>query len=522
MICAKTAFLKAHYAVEFMAALLSVAKAETEKVALYIADARHLGIEVRPPDINFSQWDFAIEELPQGKAAIRYGLGAIKNVGESAIQGIIEARGQGGPFGNLDDFVRRIDLRKVGRRALESLVKVGALDHLGDRVSLLDALDRLLSVSAQQFRAADVGQLSLFGGAAGSSIDVLQLTPPAQPVPRRTLLEWERELLGLYVSDHPLSPYLADLQRVVTHFSGEWGEELAGQPVRVAGLVTQMRAHQTRNGHAMGFLTLEDLQGVVEVTLFPSLWSKVKDWLHADLIVLVEGKAETGGSIPRVLADKVTSDLKITEPLSGSPGSAGKPGALARNSPPVARADCEAEQMSPSSDADIGGDPRREKARSPTNSPQSESPRILTALDDAEAGRSAARAAEESPGLPASAPPPAIPGTEKGVAISATLSERVRNPLALTRDLPPGPLLVTVSLSESGDRNRDVRRMRAVHGLLASYPGRDRFSFRVVEGNRTWHLEFPNDTTGYCEELEERLVRLIGPGAIDVQPWRVQ
>jgi DNA polymerase-3 subunit alpha len=115
-----------------------------------------------------------------------------------------------------------------------------------------------------------------------------------------------------------------------------------------------------------------------------------------------------------------------------------------------------------------------------------------------------------------------LTGTEKAVAVSATLSQGVRNPLALTRDLPPGPLLVTVSLSESGDRNRDVRRMRAVHGLLASYPGRDRFSFRVVEGNRTWHLEFPNDTTGYCEELEERLVRLIGPGAIDVQPWRVQ
>jgi hypothetical protein len=115
-----------------------------------------------------------------------------------------------------------------------------------------------------------------------------------------------------------------------------------------------------------------------------------------------------------------------------------------------------------------------------------------------------------------------LPVTHDAVALAAVLSENARSALALAHAWPPGPLLVTVSLSETGDRNRDVRRLRAVHGLLASYPGQDRFCFRVVEGSRTWDLEFPNDTTGYCEELEVRLLKLLGPGAIDVRPWRVQ
>ena len=526
VICAKTAYLKAHFPVEFMTALLSVTKNETEKVALYIADARHLGIEVQPPDVNFSKWDFAIEDLPQGGTAIRYGLGAIKNVGEAAIQAIIEARDQGGAFRNLDDFVRRIDLRKVGRRALESLAKVGALDALGDRVSLLDALDRLLSVSAQQFRAADVGQLSLFGGSAGGLIDILQLTAPAQPVPRRTLLEWERELLGLYVSDHPLSPYLADLQRVVTHFSGEWGEELAGQPVRVAGLVTQMRTHQTRNGHAMGFVSLEDIQGVMEITIFPSLWSKVKDWLHTDLIVVVDGKAETSGSTPRVLADKITTDLKVTEPVRHPVAGPSKMGP--RSQPAAAEADPAGEIDGPIA---VAGDAARvdppaadppEVVLSPGASPVSDSQEILPATASAPAAQLAAETSEHLSGLPSSPEGTPLPVPPEAVAVAAALSEKAKRPFALARGLPPGALLVTVSLCESGDRDRDVRRMRAVHGLLASYPGQDRFSFRVVEGYRTWQLEFPNDTTGYCEELEVRLLRLLGPGAIDVQPWRVQ
>ncbi|MGA2111478.1 MAG: DNA polymerase III subunit alpha [Anaerolineales bacterium] len=526
VICAKTAYLKAQFPVEFMTALLSVTKAETEKVALYIADARHLGIEVRPPDINFSQWDFAIEDLPAGGTAIRYGLGAIKNVGEAAIQGLIEARSQGGPFRNLDDFVRRIDLRKVGRRALESLAKVGALDALGNRVSILDAMDRLLSASAQQFRAADVGQLSLFAGSTAGSIDVIQLAAPAQPVPQRTLLEWERELLGLYVSDHPLSPYLADLQRIVTHFSGEWGEELAGQPVRVAGLVTQMRAHQTRNGHAMGFVSVEDIQGVMEVTVFPSLWSKVKDWLHPDLIVVVEGKAEAGGSTPRVLADKITTDLKATEPTKRTAAGLTKTDLPAQ---PQTAESCPTDQIEAGGLASTDASPVGSFADEPlevVSSPDlfledgslGDMPKSVVAPAvpvTVAAGGDLSAASSSLEGLP-------LPVPHDPMTLAAVLREKAKNPLGLAHSLPPGPLLVTVSLCESGDRNRDVRRMRAVHGLLASYPGQDRFSFRVIEGSRTWVLEFPNDTTGYCEELEVRLLKLLGPGAIDVRPWRVQ
>jgi DNA polymerase-3 subunit alpha len=207
----------------------------------------------------------------------------VKNVGEGPVQAILEARGAGPGFKSLDDFVRRVDLRRVGRRALESLIKVGALDPLGDRLAMLDALDRLLSVSGQSFRAADTGQLSLFAGGPSGPIETLQLQPSRNPVPQRTVLDWERELLGLYVSDHPLSPYLAQLHSR-DHFSAEWGEELSGQSVRVAGLVTHIRGHQTRTGKAMAFVTLDDLQGAIEITVFPNLWNKVKGWLKTDPI----------------------------------------------------------------------------------------------------------------------------------------------------------------------------------------------------------------------------------------------
>jgi hypothetical protein len=140
----------------------------------------------------------------------------------------------------------------------------------------------------------------------------------------------------------------------------------------------------------------------------------------------------------------------------------------------------------------------------------------------APAARLAGEASERLSGLPSSPEGTPLPVPQEAVAVAAALSEKAKRPFALVRGLPPGPLMVTVSLCESGDRDRDVRRMRAVHGLLASYPGQDRFCFRVVEGYRTWQLEFPNDTTGYCEELEVRLLRLLGPGAVDVQPWRVQ
>jgi DNA polymerase-3 subunit alpha len=210
VICVETAYLKANYPLEYMTALLSVFKHVTDRVALYVAECRRMGLQVRPPDVSFSGLDFEIEQLEDGQGAIRFGMGAVKNVGEGAVEAVLRARREGGPFRDVEEFARRVDLRQVGKRALECLVRVGALDRFGGRLELLETLDRIHSFSASQFRAAEVGQLSLFGAATGV-VERLELMPAVVEVSQRRQLAWERELLGTYVSDHPLASHMEEL-----------------------------------------------------------------------------------------------------------------------------------------------------------------------------------------------------------------------------------------------------------------------------------------------------------------------
>jgi len=514
VICAQTAYLKAHFPVEFMTALLCVNHGESEKVALYIADGKRMGIDVLPPDVNHSQWDFSIEERESSTAGIRFGLGAVKNVGEGPVQAILEARAAGRVFSSLDDFVRRVDLRRVGRRALEALVKVGALDALGDRLAMLDALDRLLSVSGQHFRAADTGQLSLFAAGPSGPIETLQLQPSRNPVPQRTVLEWERELLGLYVSDHPLSPYLVQLQQAVTHFSAEWGEELSGQAVRVAGLVTHIRGHQTRTGKAMAFVTLEDLQGAIEITVFPNLWNRVKGWLKTNAIALVEGKAEYVGATPRVLADNISAELTPSGSVKAVPV-ASRPVRPAAAVLPIVVPSTPVEHEAAADDPSSGAEPDWDSEPPPEP--------LVEALPAVGLGAEGAMAASPAATSPAHPSPGgrAMPPVDAAVLVGGPLLP-IPSPRAPAAGVSAEPRMITITLRETGDRMRDVRRLRHVHGLLASYPGPDHFAIHVYEGSRSWRLEFPNETTGFGAELEMRLRELLGPDSIEISPWRVQ
>lgn len=311
VIAVQTAYLKAHYPVEYMTALLSVNQQSIDKVALYVADCRRMGIDVLPPDINSSEWDFSIEDDPGGKSRIRFGLGAVKNVGHGPVEAILNARAHG-PFKDINDLARRVDLRQVGRRALESLIKVGALDSLGPRTALLTALDRILSISAAHFRAADVGQMSLFGLHTGVMEEII-LPKVSVEISRREILNWERELIGLYVSDHPLSPVIDVLTRAVTHFSGQLAEANPNDKVRVAGMITRVRPHQTKTGKVMGFVTLEDIQGNIELVIFPRTWEKVWEIIEPDRIILVDGRLDAQSGEPKVLVDSITTELTTYE-----------------------------------------------------------------------------------------------------------------------------------------------------------------------------------------------------------------
>ncbi len=554
MITCQTAFLKAHYPVEYMTALLSVSKNDTGKVALYTADARRMGLAVLPPDVNTSGLDFTIEERERQNAkearyAIRFGMAAIKNVGAGAVQVILDARAAArrGPFTSLDDFCQRVDLRQVGKRTLECLIKVGALDQVGKRGQMLEGLDHIVNASASHFRAAELGQLSLFGGGGFAGV---ALPRAKSEVSRREMLGWEKELIGLYVSDHPLQPVMDELQNVVTHYSQELTEEHDGKPVVMAGVVVHLRNHQTKKGDAMGFVSVEDLQGHLELVIFPKAWKDVSQWLAVEQIVLIRGKVDAKGSgTPKILVDSLSRELKVTKPVETSrPRAADAP----RRAParPEALPAREEDWLPPPPEGEwLMSD---EEATTGDEEPPAVTPAETAAVPaggngPAAPGPSAGFGGGDGPASPlenhqatlkrnghngekveSSAPSLKPNGRGNGRALREAAAAHASTPALTTHSLSSAsrttplrqdkPRRVTITIQASGDKDRDNRRIRRLHGLLTSYPGADHFEFKVMEYNRrNYLLAFPNDTTGYCEDLERKLTDLLGPGMVDVQ-----
>jgi len=528
VIAVQTAYLKAHYPIEYMTATLSVFKHDTDKVALYIADCRRMGIDVLPPEINASGLDFMIENREGLPPAIRFGLSAVKNVGDSAVEVILGARREGGPFEGLEEFARRVDLRQVGKRALESLARVGALDCCGSRIVVLDSIERVLSLSSAHFRAIEVGQMSFFGAENGLT-DSLELPRGPAEVPRRRQLSWEKELLGVYVSDHPLTPHIEYLARVVTHFSAELGDAEHGQQVCVAGEVSNIRPYQTRAGKAMGFVTIEDLQGMVDLVVFNRVWRDVTKWLQSGMIVLVKGKVDTERGDPKILVDKISADLENIGPIEeahriGPPPPEDVPADWVDESQPISP-DFDLYDPPPVPEMDVWEDipveatmaqtvddpPPLEEAR-PASEPD-ESPSVL----QSQAGGDVhVTQSEVAPSV--SEPDSYLQTTSSTESLSYASLVSFRMDRAESSD----PQMLTIILKSTGDRRRDALRMRRVHGLLTSYPGNDRFVFNVYETSRRYHLEFPSSTTGYCPELHAQLHALLGEGSVRVEPLRLQ
>ncbi len=299
LIAYQTAYLKANYTVEYMTSVLTAVRDTAERVAAAVAECRRLGIAVLPPDAERSDLDFTVEG-----DAIRFGLQAVKNVGQGAIESVIAARAADGPFRSLADLCSRVDLRLVNRRVLESLVKVGALDRLGHPAQLLDALDDALAAGQATQRDRLTGQTSLFDMAADAA-DLEKPLPVRSEAPLRERLRWEKELLGLYLSDHPLGEIAEPLGRFVTAYSGELGEELDQQRVVLGGIVTGMRTVITKSKSTMGVAMLEDLQGSLEVVVFPKVLELTGPSWRTEAIVLVAGRVDHKGESVVLLADAV-------------------------------------------------------------------------------------------------------------------------------------------------------------------------------------------------------------------------
>ncbi len=262
MITAQTAYLRAHYPLEFMTALMTTERHNTEKLGFLISDARRNGLTVERPSINHSEVEFTIEHHPDdaqrhsddAERFIRIGLGAIKNVGDDAMQMVVDARRAGGSFRSLDDFADRVDLRRLNRKALECLIQAGALDDFGPRAALMTLIDTMMGMSAQAYSARDVGQFSLFD----NMTDLRQsITLPAvvPPIPDRQILEWEKELLGTYLSKHPLADQERDLlkRELVTTTIGQHITEAPGQVLKLVGMIQRVRRITTKKGAMMAF-----------------------------------------------------------------------------------------------------------------------------------------------------------------------------------------------------------------------------------------------------------------------------
>jgi DNA polymerase-3 subunit alpha len=302
MVSYQTAFLKFHYPTEYMAALLTAEKDNTDKVLIYMNDCRTRNIKVLPPDVNVSVHDFSVVE----EGTIRFGLAAVKNVGEGAIESIVEARAQGGAFRSLFEFCERVETRRVNKRVIESLIKCGAFDFTeAPRAALLAALDRAMEMAASSQRDRQVGQSRLFDMLAGDDAMAEPELPDVSEWGERQLLAYEKESLGFYITGHPLAQYEEMLAQYANVDTVTISEARDGQEVRIGGIVSKMREITTRKGDRMCFATLEDLKGSVEVIVFSDVYIEAMQLIKGDRPLFVIGAADTDGENVKMIARRI-------------------------------------------------------------------------------------------------------------------------------------------------------------------------------------------------------------------------
>jgi DNA polymerase-3 subunit alpha len=311
----QTAFLKAVYPTEFFTAFLTIEKEDTEKLARYIQDARARGMKILAPDVNESESDFAIVE----EGIIRFGLSAIKNVGESGVEAILAARKQGAGFKDIFDFLSRVDISRLNSRMVESLIKAGAFDALAKnqsvssyRAKLLHNLEKLMEWAAKNLEQKESGQFSLFGDAGSTSSSALaqpHLEEASNPPSSRQMLDWEKELMGIYVSGSPLDKYLDRARQIGATPIYELADKKAESEVTIAALVSECREVRVkkgrRAGEMMAILKLEDASGQVEMVSFPDHYKEFSVLLKSNSPLVIRAQLEFEEEKPKLMCGDI-------------------------------------------------------------------------------------------------------------------------------------------------------------------------------------------------------------------------
>jgi DNA polymerase III subunit alpha len=304
LIAYQTAYLKANYPAEYITAFLTIHTGELEKIAGAVAECRRLNITVLPPDVNRSQIEFSIEEN-DGKPAIRYALGAIKNVGTGAMEPVITERNKNGPFKSVEDLCRRCDLQTINRRVMESLIKAGVMDSLGKRGTLLNSVERILSLAQREQRLRVTGQstmFDLFGDTAPVPLPQLEMSPAE--ITDREKGFWEKELMGVSFSEKPFSPVFSG-KNPDTKFIDEIDAELEGQSVVMAGRIISARYLLTKDGRSFASAILEDFSGQIEVMVWPKVFTETEDLWQEGNEIVVQGKVRLRDEQPQISCDNV-------------------------------------------------------------------------------------------------------------------------------------------------------------------------------------------------------------------------
>lgn len=295
----RTAFLKAHYPTEFMAALMTSEQNDIERIAFLIDECQQMNIKVLPPNINQSDQNFS----RAGEGIIHFGLKAIKNVGHNIVQSIVEERKQNGPFKSIADFIERVESKDLNKKSLESLIKCGALDELGERNQLLASIEQILNLARETQKAKQNGQVSLFASQAETALPSLKLAN----VPRaseKECLSWEKELLGLYISEHPLKNYQEQLAKLAIPCR-KLSQEHINHRVKIGGIINKIQKINTRAGQLMLFVEIEDLSGRIEVLVFPNILEQTATAWQEEKIVLVSGRLSNRDDNLKILCDSV-------------------------------------------------------------------------------------------------------------------------------------------------------------------------------------------------------------------------
>lgn len=303
LVAYQTAYLKAHWRPQFMAAFLNSVIGDSDKLSWYISVCRNDKIDILPPDVNESGYQFTVH----GKSAIRFGLAGIKSMGDAAVHEIINSRTKDGPFTSLTDFCNRVSMRLVNKRALEHLIRSGAMDSFGaKRAQLLAIMERAAEQGAAAQKDRACGQIGLFDEEDTLAATEIKL-PPMEEMPKSIILQNEKELLGFYVTDHPLSEYAKILQRYMPlyQFVGDTAIK-DGQLVRVAGIISNCTIKTTKKGDTMALLTLEDFTGRCNVIVFSRLYHECLREIFEDNIVAIEGRFSVDERESKIVAQSLT------------------------------------------------------------------------------------------------------------------------------------------------------------------------------------------------------------------------